>query len=405
MKTLGNPSAARGGFALAAALLALVVVGAVVTGTFYVATEEGASGRASVRGDDALFVAEQGLNHAIGTVTKSTLDGLADRQVWPTTPSAVTISGPNGAAIGRYLVQYRKLGNLTLVVSTGAAARGPTGERGNRTVAMLVRTLSMTLPDGRAITSYATTHLQGNATIDGRDAYPTEWNGEGCTDMGTQNSVIAAESPALVKSGSSQYYGTYTTDSNINASTFSQFGDLDWNTLTAAANIVLPPGASVTNPNPVSSSGVCNTAIATNWGAPENHTDPCFDYFPIIYAQGDVHISSSASGQGMLLVEGDLTIDGGFKFYGIVITHGLIDASGGAQITGQVMSYNGGTFDSDNTNSGTSLVQYSSCARRRALENLSLLMHPVPLSQRPWVDVTAAGATLDFGTGSLNTVN
>ena len=62
-------------------------------------------------------------------------------------------------------------------------------------------------------------------------------------------------------------------------------------------------------------------SVDSNWGDPLNKLSPCFNYFPIIYHQGDLSISGNGYGQGILLVEGNLTVQGRIDFYGPVIVH------------------------------------------------------------------------------------
>ena len=80
------------------------------------------------------------------------------------------------------------------------------------------------------------------------------------------------------------------------------------------------------NPNPVFSGSVCTVANINNWGS-ATPSNPCFNYFPIIYSPSDLHISSSGEGQGILLVGGDLDVSGGFNFYGVAIVMGTIAQS------------------------------------------------------------------------------
>ena len=56
----------------------------------------------------------------------------------------------------------------------------------------------------------------------------------------------------------------------------------------------------------------CDTKVETNWGEPTVPGDPCFDYFPIIYHNGNLKLQGGR-GQGILLVEGDLVASGGMK--------------------------------------------------------------------------------------------
>ena len=113
----------------------------------------------------------------------------------------------------------------------------------------------------------------------------------------------------------------------------------------------------------------CNAAVETNWGEPTVATDPCFNYFPIIYHYGNLKLQGGR-GQGILLVEGDLTATGGMVFYGPVFVTGTLSTTGnsgqGAKFFGGVIAGNVALDDLTKL-AGGALVSYSSCAVKRAL--------------------------------------
>ncbi len=80
----------------------------------------------------------------------------------------------------------------------------------------------------------------------------------------------------------------------------------------------------------------CDTNVETNWGEPTLATDPCFNYFPIIYHYGNLKLQGGR-GQGILLVEGDLTATGGMVFYGPVFVTGTLSTSGNSEPGRQVL--------------------------------------------------------------------
>ena len=130
----------------------------------------------------------------------------------------------------------------------------------------------------------------------------------------------------------------------------------------------------------------CNTAVQTNWGEPVLKTDPCFNYFPIIYHQGNLKLQGGR-GQGILLVEGDLTATGGMVFYGPVFVTGTLSTAGnsgqGAKFFGGVIAGNVALDDLTKL-AGGALVSYSSCAIHRALQNSAT---PMALAERSWVQL------------------
>ena len=134
---------------------------------------------------------------------------------------------------------------------------------------------------------------------------------------------------------------------------------------------------------------MCTTSNWQNWGEPILVTNPCYTWYPIMHATGDLHISSSGSGQGILLVDGNLDITGGFTFYGVVVVRGELRSTGtGGHINGTVWAYGGGDLGSTSFAAGSSLVQYSSCAIDRAVIGTSKLARGYPVANRSWFDVT-----------------
>ena len=128
----------------------------------------------------------------------------------------------------------------------------------------------------------------------------------------------------------------------------------------------------------------------TNWGDPLNPTAPCGDYFPIIHVTGNARIQSGGTGQGILLVDGNLDLRGSFVFYGVVIVQGIFLTQGtGNHVSGGVLA---GNADLDNeTLTGSSEIQNSTCAVSRAILNNSSLNRPRTLDIRSWVDLSSSG--------------
>ena len=130
----------------------------------------------------------------------------------------------------------------------------------------------------------------------------------------------------------------------------------------------------------------CDTSLESNWGAPTVSTSPCFNYFPIVYHYGDLSISGSGEGQGILLVEGNLDVQGRIDFYGPVIVTGGVNVRGtgsdDVKFYGGILAQNVTLDDSRLT--GNATVNYSSCAIKRALQGSAI---PTPLKERSWVQL------------------
>jgi hypothetical protein len=134
----GPVGGAERGFALAAAVLALLILSALAAGAFYAAFEEVRIGRNSRAAEAAFEAAEAGLGRAAA-------DG--PRGGWGAMPvgDSSLFAGVLPAGAGRFSGAFLRLnGQLFLIRSTGTDAAG----EGQRTVAALARldTVGASLP-------------------------------------------------------------------------------------------------------------------------------------------------------------------------------------------------------------------------------------------------------------------
>ncbi|MGE5111427.1 MAG: hypothetical protein ACM3JB_11255 [Acidobacteriaceae bacterium] len=117
------------------------------------------------------------------------------------------------------------------------------------------------------------------------------------------------------------------------------------------------PPSPVDNPLPDSNFGSCNTSTTpwTGAGCPSTQ---------ITYVPGNLKLTSSAKGNGILIVDGDLDINGGLQFYGLILVKGVVKFTGGGNDTtniyGAVMA--GQESYVDNTLGGSAVIQYNQCA-------------------------------------------
>jgi hypothetical protein len=158
------------------------------------------------------------------------------------------------------------------------------------------------------------------------------------------------------------------------------FGDADFDGLRALANKIVPAGNYQIQP---SSTGLtCNRGVVSNWGSPLLPLDPCGNYFPVIWVEGDITING-VQGQGVLLVDGNLRVQGGFEFYGPVIVKGALSTQGtGGHFNGGVIAAN---INLDQNNVlGDAVITYSSCALERALQASA---QGDLLRERSWVNL------------------
>jgi hypothetical protein len=119
--------------ALAMALFALVVIGALVAATFFVGRLEQQSGENAFYAFQAAEAAEAAVSNAIGSLTEPTLQSL---------PVGATLPLPDAALGGRVLgtsVVLRLTGSLFLIRATGHRSDAAGNELATRTLGSLVR--------------------------------------------------------------------------------------------------------------------------------------------------------------------------------------------------------------------------------------------------------------------------
>jgi hypothetical protein len=379
----------REGFAMVGAVLAMVLVGAIVTGGFYAAHQETQVTRSTELGDLAQYIAEQGMETVIGTTNATALDAMT-QDVPQTVANAVNVQY-GGRTVGNYTVTITRVANMMYVVrSTGTVTIGQAGNNTNstRTLSNVIRRRTIDMDNQTAMQVYGDLTVAGTSDISGTDTYRSNWSG--CTTVSSGTAAVTAQPDANVTTqGSGAIAGTVRRDT-MTASDFTVFGDMTWSEITSLATNIFNADVTLSDINPtVTGGGVCNTADIDNWGAPTNNSNACSQYFPIIWAKGNMHITSNSTGQGILLVSGNLSIQSQFEFYGPVIVMGTVDFQGGSQIIGSVFAYGGGILGADNTTAGNMIVQYSSCGIQRAIMGATGLSRGVPIRNRSWMDLTA----------------
>ena len=375
--------ARREGFALAATILAMLVVGAIVTGGFYAASQEGQVSRALQGSNDALYIAETGLNNALGSITYKNLKNITIGQDSPFTAQNVSV---NGTVIGNYQVTAVRMNELLyFFTSVGTQTRGGRYAGATREVSSAVRIRSADFDTEAAVVVYGDLDLRGTSDVNGTDAYPTAWTADCPATDPTTNAIVTNPTSTVVTDRRTTITGNVSRET-LTTGDFTVFGDLTWNEVVAMKTWTV---SGTMNPSPSLTGLACNTADINNWGA-ELPTHACYNHFPILYAPGDLHISSGGYGQGILLVAGNLTISGGFTFNGVVVTLGEIMMTGtGGHVNGTTMAYGGGNFDAVNDIRGDSLLQYSSCSIERAVLNNNALSRAIPIRHRSWMDMSS----------------
>jgi hypothetical protein len=121
------------GMALAVALFALVLMGALVTGTFFAGLVEQQSGRNAFFAAQAAEAAEGGINDALSTATPGTLGQMAIGQ------SAAFPDLQLGTGVSSTRAISRLTGSLFLIRATGTRRDAAGTPLALRTLGLLVR--------------------------------------------------------------------------------------------------------------------------------------------------------------------------------------------------------------------------------------------------------------------------
>lgn len=375
----------RGGFALPVAILALTVVGVLVTGGFYSASQETRIGDATRRSAEALALAEHGANEVMRTWDQPTVLQWA---VWQDD----TISGT--AESGGYRVIRRRVSeSLFFLDARGTVTEGGRYAGATRRVGMMLRIIKPSLAPEAALKTRGQIQVGGSTQIHGSDDAPTEWGADCGALQDTLPGIATDDTTQISYSGNDHEIDgdpRVQQDTTISDDDFTEFGDLNWQDLVDLASKTLADGANVNQQiaPALDGAGRCDQSVQTNWGAPTDSTHACYNYFPVIYAEGDATLGGGGNGQGILLVEGNLSVSGGFVFYGPVIVQGVLKTTGtGGHFRGGVMASNVDLETSQVL--GNAVVQFSSCAVERAVLNNSDLTRARPVYYRSWVDLSA----------------
>jgi hypothetical protein len=371
--------AARGnerGMALAVAMFAIVVVGVLVGGALFLATQEQRVGENQYRFEQSFGIVEAG---APAVIAAWNPDSLNRKRLYPldtvriaerTTPGGTGTWGGSMWKLNRNLYYMELTASDTLSRAASGAFRRRGGGARQR-LGVIVRIRPLQIPQTGAFTSQGASKYRGNALIDGTDHQPNaSW--ADCATPDSTKPAFYVDGP-VTKEGTGDAIGNPPVyqDTSINNSTFDQFGDVNYAELAARANIKLA-GGTWEPIQPSAVGGVCNTSDVRNWGDGQNHAAACGAYFPIVHVAGNLTVKNW-QGQGILLVDGDFNVTGNFEYFGIVIVKGILVTSGGgaaaAHFHGTVLAQNQNNLTNDIA--GAAKVRYSKCAIIQALNATS----------------------------------
>ena len=366
----------RTGLALPMVLGAITLIGTLIAGVMYLATQDYRVGANTLNETRAEAAAELGLN-------RLTTD-------WDQTKNSSMVTGDTlrknytdvgGASVSVFVT--RLPGPFFWAVSE-AQTRGNSLQYGSRRRfggLFRLNTPAMTILG--AVTAAGNVKVSGNVTINGNDANPAGWSCSGA--LTNVAGAVITPTATVTTNGSVVVNGTppsTTSTAAADTNTYFNYGSVTYTSLAAMADITLP-GGTYTGMAPVAVAGVCQKALTTNWGDPARPGGACATYFPIIHFTGDAKLTGG-TGQGIMLVDGDLTEAGNFTFTGIIIARGTVRATGSSNaVTGMIMAAAVDLGDAVTLTGSTSL-QYSSCAVQQVLSTTSPL---VAAKGRGWVNL------------------
>ncbi|NUQ20672.1 MAG: hypothetical protein HOQ09_06895 [Gemmatimonadaceae bacterium] len=370
----------REGMALAMAMFAIVVIGALIAGAFFASTQDFRIGRNSLVAQRAFTAAEFGLNKTMANWDQTLNIKFA---VGKDTTFNYAV-GDGGTAS----VRTTRINDYTYwFVSEGSAGVNTPIETRRRT-SMVMRLAYPAVKYGGALTLAGGGTIKGSSQVYGTNVNPPGWD---CANYPGRDTTAVAYAPTstLTVQKSTNTIGSPATYADPNAGTdgtYVKYGDESWTSLVANADIKLngDPGTVL----PVTdATGKCNTSVPTNWGEPLRDVTAvtaCQTYMPIIYVSTDVHLSQGR-GQGILLVDGSLFVTGSFDWYGLIIVRDQFTKSNGsANIFGAAMARNASISATTNDITGNVTFQYSKCAIEMALRGSARL---VPAKKRAWAEM------------------
>jgi hypothetical protein len=365
------------GIALVVAIVALVVIGAIVAGTFFISTLEQKTAENSVDAAQAYQAAEAGIVKNVAN--------------WDTGYNLLAVDGnttiaQDSVAPGTYFnVKISRLNSSLFFLRSVGTRNGAT-----QTLAMVLRTVTINPNVNAAVTAKGNVTVGGNASIDGTNTNPTGWSG--CASSANKGGIRT--SGTVSTNGNPTIAGSPATiqnDSSVNNALFQ--GPFDQFKAMATMTLAGGPGngSYITYtgmaPSTTGSPARCNRTDANNWGEPlrtgGSYVPECVTYSPIIYFNGNVKVSNGR-GQGILLVDGDFSITGNFSWTGLVIATGQVQTGNGtSNVSGAIMANNFNIGDQTSF-SGTPVVSYSKCAIDYVLNNTAIAR---PLAMRSWAQV------------------
>ena len=361
--------------ALAVAIFALVVVGALVAGAFFAGNLEQATGRNSVYAAEAADAAEAGAATVLADWDQFNLNTIASGETVP-----LALPQSLGARV-TVTPTVTRLNDDLFLVRTFAKRTTPGGSTlAQRSVATVARLSYVTATAKAAVTVTKPIKFNGNSfNVIGNDSMPAGWAGEtGCPASGNLAGVRSATTTGAASSDNDNLFGNppqVANDPTVTTDFFNMFGDVTFADLVKNADIVLPNTTPYNGAAPSLTAGSpqrCNTADQLNWGEPRRSGADSSRSASTTSRSSTAAARSSSSrpaavGRASCWSRATSRSRAGSSGPGSSSSRGGIRINGnGNKITGAVLA--GRRDRRQNSISGNTTLQYSSCALSKAIK-------------------------------------
>jgi hypothetical protein len=360
------------GFALPAAIMALVLLSALVAGALFVSTGELRAGRTDLADQRALATAEWALERAIARWDPRRNTALA------VGTSDVVLDSVSSTGDRAMVIATRVQRQGFLVTAYAASAGDGRGIPARHTIAASLRLTGVRVPSSAALTAAGAVTVDGGF-VDGGDASAAV-NANGlCDESVSDGAGIAVPDTSLVCGAlcaggvPSGVTGSPPVMALGGLTSDSASGIVDLaNPAALAARAPIELLGGTLAPRPVVDAVACDRTDPLNWGDPGGR-GPCADHYAFIHVRGSLVLGAGSVGQGILVVDGSLRMETGARFAGVVIVGDDIVVTGvGAELAGVAFA-----LDTDRAGgtrvAGGGAIRRAGCAARRAVLGTSRL--------------------------------
>lgn len=375
-----QPLSERRGFALPAAIIALVLLSALVAGALFVSTEELRSGRGDASDQRALAAAEWALDRAI--LSWDPRRNMA-QSVGSTAVLVAELGAPNDSVVVTATRVQRNGFWLTAAATRGGDGRGIPARH---TIGASLRLVGPVMPARAALTTAGAVSIE-NGLVDGRNVAAADASSAICTGGAAAAGVAVPDASQVTcttcaTSPGTGVFGAPPIDSATAVDSAFWFRSDGVAELVRRAAIQIP-GGTVT-PRPAVANEDCDRGNPLNWGDPGAASSPCANWLPVIHVLGSIVLGATSVGQGILVADGSVRLEGNARFLGVVIARGSVEVSGpGAEIVGAAFAGAASTSIVSRVTDGGA-IRFASCAIQRAVAGAARLART---PDRWWIEL------------------